>query len=258
VPLSERTKLSLAQFLDPQRPDLLDVLFRKHGLYFAPSSSQHLSELAYVTTVAPADHVLAVLEEVLHTFGDFRSRVNQKSVFDLRFRDLERCLTLDGYRCNPFPYHNPISYTLVPIEPNIEGTVVVEDDLTSALNKSGLSKAEAIKSRLADSAGAFRGQPPDFNACLTNARVALEELAIAIATAVGPPPANGFYWGNALTAIRQANYITLDHEKGLAGVYTFISHGAHKHMALTDEEMARLGRNLAISMCYFLVRVCAG
>jgi hypothetical protein len=43
-------------------------------------------------------------------------------------------------------------------------------------------------------------------------------------------------------------------EKELVGVYSFVSKGAHTAAGMTEEEMARLGRNLAAGMAYFPLR----
>ena len=41
-------------------------------------------------------------------------------------------------------------------------------------------------------------------------------------------------------------------------IYTFISKGAHRPLGFTDEEFVRFGINLAISACYFLVKILNG
>jgi hypothetical protein len=48
--------------------------------------------------------------------------------------------------------------------------------------------------------------------------------------------------------------MTEEEERGIAGVHRFVSPGAHRHVALSDQEMTRLGRSLIISICYFLIK----
>ena len=52
--------------------------------------------------------------------------------------------------------------------------------------------------------------------------------------------------------------LRVEEEQGLAGVFTFDSPGAHTPVGLTELEMTRLGRSLAVSMCYFLIKRCIG
>ena len=103
------------------------------------------------------------------------------------------------------------------------------------------------------SAQDFRKTPPEYNGCLTNARVALESLVKSIAIARGCSA--DVSWGQALSYLRTSGFISESEEKAIAGVYGFVSQGAHRPMALSEQEMARLGRNLAISMCYFIIKL---
>ena len=58
-----------------------------------------------------------------------------------------------------------------------------------------------------------------------------------------------------LAYLRTSDLITEEEEKGIAGVYGFVSPGAHTPVGLSEQEMACLGRNLAVSMCYLLVKL---
>jgi hypothetical protein len=142
-----------------------------------------------------------------------------------------------------------------PIEPQIDGQEPVEDDLTKALGSSGLPQAVEVQRLLVASADAFRRG--DHNGCLSNVRVALETLARDIADQrraqhVGRyDPAR---WGQVLAFLRTSQFIADHEEKGTAGVYSFVSQGAHAPVGLTEDEFVRFGRNLAVSMCYFLVK----
>lgn len=54
--------------------------------------------------------------------------------------------------------------------------------------------------------------------------------------------------------LRTSGLITEGEEKGLAGVFTFVSPGAHSPVGLSETEMVRLGRSLVVGMCYFLIK----
>ena len=57
-----------------------------------------------------------------------------------------------------------------------------------------------------------------------------------------------------LSYLRTSGLLTKQEEEGLAGVYSFVSPGAHTPLGLTEEEMVRLGRSLVASMAYFLTK----
>ncbi len=61
--------------------------------------------------------------------------------------------------------------------------------------------------------------------------------------------------GVRLSYLKTSELIREDEEKGLAGVYRFVSAGSHRPVGLTEQEMARLGRSLVSSMCYFLIKL---
>jgi hypothetical protein len=249
MPLSRRSRLSLAQYLTLQPDDPLDVLLKKYDLPHGWPPSENIGQLC---TQAEEHALLAVLDEVSRTSGDLRSHVNPKYQYDERASDLVRCLELDGYRLT--------RDGLQQIEPTLEGQVVYEDDLSRALRACNLPEAGEVQAALDQSAEAFRRQPQDFNASLTLARIALQTLATSIATtraegAVGFDPTK---WGQVVANLRTSGFITEPEEKGLAGVFTFVSPGAHQHIAVSQEEMTRLGRSMVISMCYFLVKTYTG
>ncbi len=121
-----------------------------------------------------------------------------------------------------------------------------------------LSNTDAIVQEISRSTEAFRRSPPDYNACLTHARVALHDLADAIATNLqsdgNEDDFNHERWGEVLQHLREQGFVTNQEERGLAGVYAFISEGAHRPVDVDEVEMAWLGRSLAFAMCWFLVR----
>jgi hypothetical protein len=65
---------------------------------------------------------------------------------------------------------------------------------------------------------------------------------------------NASKWGTVISYLRTAGLITLEEEKGLAGVYGFVSPGSHRPVGVSEEQMARLGRSLALGMCWFLLK----
>jgi hypothetical protein len=60
-------------------------------------------------------------------------------------------------------------------------------------------------------------------------------------------------WGSVLTFLKTRGEISQEEEVGLAGVYRFISPGAHRSVGVSEEQMARLGRTFALNMCWFLL-----
>jgi len=249
--LSRRTILSLCQYLFLQSDSELRVLFEKHGLDTESLRLMHYLEQSL--SDATHEQLHSLLDEIVKTQGYLRSRVSPRYIYDERWDDMVRCLVLDGYRV--------ADQTLVSLDPTIEGVTQLEDDLSVELQQSGLTEAQEIVRTMNNSAEAFRKNPPDYNACLSNARVALQSLATAIAKTrrtTQPGTFDESSWGEVLAYLRTSNLISESDEKGLAGVFRFISPGAHIPVGLTQEEMVRLGRSLAAAMCYFLVKVYNG
>tara|TARA_R110000851_G_scaffold315514_1_gene478019 strand:+ start:173 stop:784 length:612 start_codon:yes stop_codon:yes gene_type:complete len=188
---------------------------------------------------------------VIATPGDLRARVNLKYRFDERMHDLTQCLLLDGYIIQ--------NKKLTQTDPSISDAAPLEDDLIAALQNSGAPHAQEIITKINDSASAFRATPPDYNASLVNARVALEALAGDVAAHVASqqqPPAsyNPSKWGEMLAFLRSSGEITVEEEKGLAGVFGFLSPGAHRPVDIPAGQMTRLGRSFALNMCWFLLK----
>ncbi len=249
--LSNRTKLSLCQYLSEEDFTPLQILLEKHGLL-------EEFDAAYWTL----QNTLAVLRATLLPLAEERTQELLAEVVQTiggrhpaRWRDLLRCLSLDHYRVDRGTIDQ--GTVVVTIDPQMAGSPALDDDLTTGLNASGLAEAKAIKQSLESSADAFRAVPPDYNACLTHARVALQTLAMAIArrrTATHPGNFDDTSWGAVLQYLRTSGLIDVRHEQLMASVFGFISPGAHVPVGLTQEEMVRLGRSMAVSMCYFLVK----
>ena len=79
--------------------------------------------------------------------------------------------------------------------------------------------------------------------------------SIAVTLQTGDTPSfDQTKWGSVIGFLRQVEFITQEEEKGLAGVYGFVSPGSHRPLGIPEEQMARLGRSLALGMCWFLVK----
>lgn len=250
--IGQRTRHSLAQFLELQEPAVSIVLLGKYGVQHLSLSPGHLLQGLLNTLRALDDRTLMLLlTEVVATLGDLRVRVNPRYRFDERLHDLTQCLLLDGY----IVQDRKLSQT----DPSIADAAPLEDDLVLALQGSGAPRAQEIIAKIGDSAESFRATPPDYNAALVNARVALETLAVDVAADVAsrtPSPAsyNPAKWGEVIAFLRTSGEITLEEEKGLAGVFGFLSPGAHRPVGLPEDQMTRLGRSFALNMCWFLLK----
>lgn len=228
------------------------VLLGKYGVQdLSLPHGQLLYGLLNTLRDLDARTLMLALAEVVATTGDLRARVNPKYRFDERLHDLTQCLLLDGYIIK--------SKMLVQTDPSIIDAAPLEDDLIDALQKSGAPRAQEIIAKINDSAGAFRSTPPDYNASLVNARVALETLAGDVAAHNAsqqptPPTYNPSKWGEVLVFLRSSGEITVEEEKGLAGVFGFLSPGAHRPMGIPEDQMTQLGRSFALNMCWFLLK----
>jgi hypothetical protein len=192
--------------------------------------------------------LISMLAEIAGTQGNLRNRISPRYVYDERWTDLVTCLALDGYRIAGGEFRQ--------VEPAIEGAVAVEDDLTAQLNRSNLREAPEIVRLINSSAEAFRRIPPNLNGCLNDARVAIQTLATAVSRTRAGSRSVGFdetKWGQVLDHLRISGFITQQEEKGLGGVFSFVSPGSHTPVGLSEMEMVRLGRSLGAGMCYFLV-----
>ena len=245
--IGSRTRHSLAQFLELHETNFVVVLVSKHDIRISIENGSMLFDLNNCLRSASDEHLLSLLEEIARTRGDLRSRVNPKYRHDERFSDLCRCLQLDGYLLE--------DKSLIQTDPSIGDAPALDDDLLHELEASGLLGIEEIAGKINASSEAFRSSPPNYNACLNDVRVALETLARAIATQQTDPSAyDKTKWGSVLGFLRTVGFITQEEEKGLAGVYGFVSLGSHRPVGISEEEMARLGRSLALGMCWFLVK----
>ncbi|MBF0284831.1 MAG: hypothetical protein HQL51_10285 [Magnetococcales bacterium] len=281
--LSQRSKLSLCQFLEIFTFEKMRTLLMKHGMEannlewnnlserlanvipksIPPASDAHNKSLIEKITresilAASDEQIAALLDELFRTKRAIRNNISPKNRYDTSWDDLVGCLELDGYV--EVQDEDGIRKKIVPLDPTIEGQEPLEDDLTRVLKVSGLPNEDDILRCLENSTSAFRStQNPDFNASLINARVALESIARDIA---GLDADTGAYnpdkWGSILSALKAKGSISEDQEKGLAGVYRFLSPGSHRPQAMTEREYVRLARHLAVSMAFFLLKAREG
>jgi hypothetical protein len=250
--IGHRTFHSFAQFLELQPSATSTVLLSKHsGQHVELHQAFLLSALLSVLRSLDERVIMEVLAEVVATEGNLRARVSPKHLFTERMHDLTQCLLLDGYII--------VEKKLLKADPSISGAAPVEDDLVQALQNSGAPRRDEIIARINDSASSFRSTPPDFNASLVNARVALETLAGDVAMDVAhlanaPVSYDPTKWGSVIQFLRTSGEITPEEEKGLAGVFGFLSAGAHRPIGIPEDQMARLGRSFALNMCWFLLK----
>lgn len=61
-------------------------------------------------------------------------------------------------------------------------------------------------------------------------------------------------WGSIVAHLRKQDFFSAEEERGLVGVYAFLCPGAHRPIGLSEEEACRLGRSMALSMCWYLMK----
>jgi hypothetical protein len=250
--ITSRTKLSLCQLLDLIFDSKLSVLLKKHNI-FIESNFIDLREIESFLFEASKESIGSLIHEIFSTKGYLKKQVTTVYVFEERWKDFEKCLMLDGYKIE--------QSNVVRIEPLIESSEPIEDDLTKELQKTSLPSSDKIISLIKSSSEEFKKPIPDYyNGCLTSTRVALETLVKEIAVQKNFVLENDDkkVWGNSLRHLKATEFITENEEKAIASFYTFISKGAHRPLGFTDEEFVRFGINLAISACYFLVKILNG
>lgn len=246
--ITKRTKLSLCQFLVLFGQDVLSILLEKHEISIWGFSQIEIRDAFYEANLNSLE---TLIDEVVRTNGDLRNRVNPRYRFDERWKDLVKCLLLDGFKVE--------NNEIIRIEPLIESCDPIEDDLSNELTKSILHPIDDIARHIKLSADSFRLSSPDYNACLSHSRIALETLVRSIAKQEGLVIDEGSKaWGSSLSHIKAKGIITNKEETAIASTYTFISDGAHVPIGFTQEEFARFGRNLAMSVCYFVIKTFNG
>lgn len=249
---STRTVLSLCQYLSQLGGPSLGILIEKHGIQ--QSSGPTLQGIRFSLAQATNDQIISLATEIIATEAAISDEVvrypydNAKG-YRQRWDDLIQCLLLDGYTI--------ASDRLIPVDPAIQGAVAVEDELSSELNESGLQNATEILRLIRLSNEAFLRTPPDYNAALTNVRAALQTLVTGIAIKRREATPGSFdesKWAQVVAYLRTSAFISKQDEDGITGVWTFLSPGAHSPVGLSEQEFVRLGRSLALTMMYFLIK----
>lgn len=258
--ISRRSKYALCQFLDVLNRTDATLLLEKHDLPTEDADAGWRHQ-AWVMTIrdhivaAPATQIGEILNELIRTADTFRNDVSPRHVFDERWKELLLSLALDGFAVARDEYDRPMKQ-FVAVEPQIEGIHPIDDELTAAVRQSGLSQCGTVIDRLVASADAFIDS--DMNNCLTNVRIALETIARSISYDLSGDELRSKKWGSALRLLVEVGFLDGQQESVLADVYTFISSGAHRTVGLTEAEYVRLGRQLALSLSYFLIKAYIG
>lgn len=247
--LTKRTTISLTQFLGVLSPIKVSLLLQKYDI--STNNVNNLSVVSDALLRADNDNLGKLINEVVVTKKSLKSEVTPKLIFKERWQDLTQCLLLDGYRVD--------KNSITRCEPSLEGAEPIEDDLSKELEKSNLPQWKEIKKHIDDSADDFKKGASGYNGCLSNLRIAYETLVIGIAENKGYKKINdGKDWGHSLSYLREKNFMNIKEEKALASVYTLISDASHIPLGFTEEEYVRFGRNLATSMCYFVIKLFNG
>ena len=236
--LNLRTKISLSQLLDKFDYPQINILFEKHSL---PYDCSNITDIKDVLTT---ENIIPLIQEVILTKRELRSRISPKYVFDERWDDFEKSLLLDGYKINE-------DNTISSIEPSVDGIIAMEDDLITEINQSSLSKKDGITQLIKESEEAFKNATPDYNSCLSKARIALETI---VRNKVEDETNTNESWGRSLNILKADNFISNDEEKAIASTYTFVSDGSHIPLGFTNEEYSRYGRNLIMTVCYYIIK----
>lgn len=254
--ISRRSKYSLCQLLEVLNRTDATLLLEKHGIS-TDDEGGGWRQQAWALTIR--DNVMAasgaaigqVLQELLRTADTLRHDVSPRYTFDERWNDFQLCLRLDGFDVETNETYPP-SKLFVPVEPQIEGVQPIDDALSAEIRRSGLQDANSIIVKLDTSAVAFIQS--EMNNCLTNVRIALETIARSISQHLGGDEVRSKRWGGSLRVLVEIGFLDNQQEGALVGIYTFISPGAHRPVGFTEAEYVRLGRQLALSLCYFLIK----
>ncbi len=233
-----RTKISLSQLLDLFEYNLSNLLLEKHSLEHGCYNINEIND------ALESGNLESLVQEIALTKRVLRNKVSPRYEFDERWDDFEKCLLLDGYKITD-------NNLIIPIEPTIDGVVATEDDLTIELNNSSLPKKEEIIKLLLEPANAFKNTTPDYNECLSKARIALETI---IRNKVEVEDGRNESWGRSLHILKDKGFLTPEEDQAISSTYTFVSNGSHIPLGFTQEEYARYGRNLLMTVCYYIIK----
>ena len=184
--------------------DFINVLLKKYSL------PNHCRSITDIENILTKQDINLLMQEIVSTQQSLRSRITPRYRFDERWKDFEKCLFSDGYKIAE-------NNSLISIEPEVTGIVAMEDDLTNEIKKSSLSKKDAIVKLIIESEEAFKNATPDYNGCLSKARISLETMVKDIANNNG---CSDKCWGRSLNILKENNFITNDEELAISSTYT--------------------------------------
>lgn len=237
--LTNRTKTSIAQLFDLIDYQYINIIFGKHSF---PANCENIED-SQKNLFEGAGDIASLVNEIISTQKTLKNKVQSKTSFNQQWDDLVKCLLLDGYKIE--------GDNIIPIEPNVDGVIAIEDDLTTEIKNSSLSKKNDIVRIINESAEAFKNATPDYNGCLSKARIALETI---IRNKVEDESGTNEGWGRSLNILKANGFITNDEEQAIASTYKFVSDGSHIPIEFTEAEYARYGRNLIMTVCYFIIK----
>lgn len=210
--VTKRTKLSLCQFLDLFGQDVVSILFEKYDVTAWGYTQTDIGETLSGTDPRALE---MLVDELVRTKRDLRNRVSPRYRFDERWDDFEKCLLLDGFKIE--------GKQVLRLEPVIEAVEPLEDDLTRELEASSLSSINEINHHIRLSAESFRKSAPDYNACLSHARIALETIVRTLAQMHGlEVDQESKAWGKSLSHIKSVELVSAKEESAIASTYTFM------------------------------------
>ncbi len=253
--LGTRSKLSLCQFLCLQNAGQIEVILNKRGVAASLANTDLLQALRRCLFDARPEQIEAVLDEIVNSQRLlYNATASPKYLYNERWHDLIACVALDGYQIRG---DYTAGYGITRVDPTVEAAVSLEDDLTAELKKCSLPEAAEVVTLMNQSAEHFRKTPQDLNGALNSARVALQTLGTAISKTEAASRPAGFderQWGQVAAHLRTSGLVSQEEERGLAGVFSFLSPGSHTYIGLSEQDTVRLGRSFAAGMCYFLVK----
>jgi len=249
--ISKRTKLSLSQLISLFGDYEWQILMEKYNIS-SKGKCSHQMQINQIILRANNESIANLFEEIVRRIEDIRHGTwSPKYKFDIRWKELKLCLLLDGFKIE--------NNIITSVEPTIEGNNPIEDDLTKELELSSLTESKDIIIHINRSAQSFLQLEPDYNGCLSNARIALETLVRAIAKNKGFIITNeNKAWGSSLNHLKEISFINKKEEETIASLYTFVSEGSHIPLGFTQEEYTRFVRNLITSICYFISKLFTG
>ena len=89
---TNRTKLSLTQFLDIFEKSQIKILFEKYSIF---SNCRNIEDIKHAVL---SNNLQELIKELILAKQTFRNKITPKYTFEERWNDFEKCLFLDGYK----------------------------------------------------------------------------------------------------------------------------------------------------------------